>query len=165
MAHRCGIELIPKFATLVLNGQKLTIHGDGRSARAFLYAGDAARAFDIIFHHGHLGETYNITSRNQLQVTEIGQKILRFFGRESTNAQDSSTQSFEDRPFNDSMYWTNGEKLRELGWSEDVNFDDALKTTLQWYCQNGDTYWNEDQVNGNPKAKSVNGSHPQNFIS
>lgn len=59
-------ELIPKFIILQEKGSKMPIQGDGRNARAFIFAPDVAEALDTIFHKGSDGETYNISSGTHL---------------------------------------------------------------------------------------------------
>ncbi|THC88716.1 hypothetical protein EYZ11_011841 [Aspergillus tanneri] len=141
--HQYPEKLIPRFITLLNQGKKMTIHGDGQSTRAFLFASDAAEAFDVIFHNGVDGESYNISSENQLQVREVAKKILKCFGRHCAQSLEHSMELVKDRPFNDSMYWTNDAKLRALGWQERTNFDEALKATVNWYCRHGEGFWQD----------------------
>ncbi|KAA8643873.1 uncharacterized protein ATNIH1004_010648 [Aspergillus tanneri] len=143
LSTRIKSQLIPRFITLLNQGKKMTIHGDGQSTRAFLFASDAAEAFDVIFHNGVDGESYNISSENQLQVREVAKKILKCFGRHCAQSLEHSMELVKDRPFNDSMYWTNDAKLRALGWQERTNFDEALKATVNWYCRHGEGFWQD----------------------
>ncbi|RAK95868.1 dTDP-glucose 4,6-dehydratase [Aspergillus ibericus CBS 121593] len=121
-------KLIPKLAMQLLNSRRMTVHGDGKAMRGFVFAADAMNAFDIIFHRGIVSETYNIASREQIQVRDGCEQYL---------------EMVEDRPFNDRMYWTDDSKLRLLGWTEQVSFDDALAITLEWYRDYGDTFWSK----------------------
>jgi dTDP-glucose 4,6-dehydratase len=113
----CGIEeLIPKFIILQQKGSKMPIHGDGRNSRAFIFAADVAEALDTIFHKGSDGETYNISSGTHFQVTRAAEIIFRHFAGINTADQLSSwVEHVEDRPYNDSMYWTDGSKLEVIG--------------------------------------------------
>ncbi|KAJ5728172.1 hypothetical protein N7493_004502 [Penicillium malachiteum] len=125
-------KLIPKFIMLFNNNLRMPIHGEGRNMRAFLYAGDAAEALDVIFHKGVPGEAYNIASSNQVQVLEVAKKIVqnsKHISRDLFN----SIEMVKDRPFNDSMYWTDGSKLEALGWKQRTGFDEGLQRTIQWY--------------------------------
>ena len=56
--HQFPEKVIPKFTCLLNRGQKLTLHGDGSPTRRYLYAGDAADAFDTIFHKGKVTFIY-----------------------------------------------------------------------------------------------------------
>lgn len=48
-----------------------------------------------------------------------------------------------DRPFNDRRYAVDGTKLRMLGWRQKTNLQDGLKTTVDWYCKYGESWWGE----------------------
>ncbi|KAE8353682.1 hypothetical protein BDV28DRAFT_147850 [Aspergillus coremiiformis] len=159
--EKSDLELIPKFITLLKQGRKMPIHGDGRTCRAFLWAGDAAEALDVIFHQGSDGETYNISSNNHLQVREVAEKIFRCFHVNGTDGLDRWVELVADRPFNDSMYWTDDSKLRALGWKQRTDFDKALQTTVDWYCRDAEGFWpnlsgvgdNRIAVDGDPIAE------------
>ncbi|GKZ22894.1 hypothetical protein AbraIFM66951_005018 [Aspergillus brasiliensis] len=146
-------KLIPKLAMQMLRSQRMTIHGDGKAVRGFVYASDATNAFDLILHRGRVSETYNISSREQLEVIEVAKRILGWFHAGQSDACDRYLETVEDRPFNDRMYWTDDSKLRRLGWTEKVSFDDALIMTLEWYRDHGETFWS-----GPGPACKTNGS-------
>ncbi|KAF9890529.1 hypothetical protein FE257_005934 [Aspergillus nanangensis] len=134
-------KVIPKFINFLRNGEKMTIHGDGQSTRSYLYAEDAAEALDVIFHRGSDGETYNIASRNLLDVREVARKVFNALGLHHTKCLGDWIQHIDDRPFNDRMYWTNDSKLRCLGWGERTDFDLALDQTVTWYHDHGEEFW------------------------
>lgn len=136
-------ELIPKLIMHLRRGQKMPIHGDGQCARAFVFAADAAEALDMIFHRGEEGETYNISSETQLRVREVAEKILEVMYGDCHQDIEEWIVSVPDRPFNDSMYWTDDSKLRALGWVQKTGFDDALEATIEWFCRESDGFWPE----------------------
>ena len=76
----------------------LFIHGDGKHTRRYLYAGDAASAFDTILHKGEIGQIYNVDSRDEMSNLELAGKLLGMFGFENT---EHWIQHTRDRPFND----------------------------------------------------------------
>jgi dTDP-glucose 4,6-dehydratase len=41
------------------------VYGNGENVRDELFADDHARAIDVIFHKGKIGETYNIGGFNE----------------------------------------------------------------------------------------------------
>lgn len=41
----------------------------------------------------------------------------------------------EDRAFNDRRYVINSEALKQLGWKEEVSWEDGLRMTMEWYVQ------------------------------
>lgn len=110
----------------------LFIHGDGSHTRRFLFAGDAASAFDTVLHKGEIGQTYNVDSRDEISNLDLAKRLLGMFGISDTA---SWIQHTRDRPFNDSRYAVDGAKLRELGWKQHVSFADGLAATVDWYCK------------------------------
>lgn len=109
----------------------LFIHGDGKHTRRFLYAGDAADAFDTILHQGEMGQVYNVDSRDEISNYDLAKKLLGMFGITDT---DPWIQWTRDRPFNDRRYAVDGSKLRKLGWTQKVPFEAGLAETVRWYA-------------------------------
>ena len=115
----------------------LFIHGDGSHTRRYLFAGDAASAFDTILHRGEIGQIYNVDSRDEISNLDLAKRLLGMFGISQTQAWIQYTR---DRPFNDRRYAVDGTKLRQLGWKQDVSFAQGLAATLDWYCKFSD-WW------------------------
>lgn len=110
----------------------LFIHGDGLHTRRYLYAGDAADAFDTILHKGQIGEVYNVDSRDEVSNFDLATKLLDMSGISET---DSWIKWTRDRPFNDRRYAVDGTKLRKLGWKQQVSFEVGLAATVDWYAR------------------------------
>lgn len=53
-------RVVPMFAYQALNGQTLTVHGDGHQTRTFCYISDAINGFLRVLLLGKPGEAYNI---------------------------------------------------------------------------------------------------------
>lgn len=121
----------------MLKGEKLTLQGDGTNARHFLHSADAADAFDAILHKGTVGEIYNVDSAYEVQNRQVAAHILDLFGHKDF---DKHVSWIPDRPFNDHDYALDGQKLRDLGWTQRVDFSTGLATTVEWYKKNL-TYW------------------------
>lgn len=126
-------KLIPKFITQLRQGNKVTIHGDGGSKRSWLYIDDVVRAFETILLHGEIGQTYNMGTSNEYTVMEVTRELLKARGFETTETQDENITFVADRVFNDGSYTINSNKLKSLGWQEEVNFAEGLTKTVEWY--------------------------------
>lgn len=123
-------EIIPKFINLLQRNKPLYIHGNGHNTRRFLYAGDAADAFDTILHRGEIGQIYNVDSRDEISNLNLAHKLLGMFNVSDVKG---SIQHTKDRPFNDRRYAVDGSKLRRLGWQPRVSFEEGLANTVDWY--------------------------------
>lgn len=141
----CGLEIIPKFTCLLNRARPVVLHGDGSPTRRYLYAGDAADAFDTILHKGQIGHIYNVDSCDEISNLDLCAKLLDTMGIEhgSPNSLRKWIKYTHDRPFNDRRYAVDGTKLRMLGWKQKTNLQDGLKTTVDWYCKYGEFWWGD----------------------
>jgi len=123
-------KLIPRFIELLKEDQKVTIQGDGTNVRAFLHVNDVCSALKCILEKGIVGEIYNIGSDDHQEYTikEIAYKLIKLI--KNTEDYDQWITYIEDRPFNDKRYYISNDKLKELGWSININFDDGLNEII-----------------------------------
>ncbi|KAH8171958.1 GDP-mannose 4,6 dehydratase domain-containing protein [Sarocladium implicatum] len=143
--HQFPEKIISKFTCLLQRGRPVALHGDGSPTRRYLYAGDAADAFDTILHKGQIGQIYNIGSADEISNLTLCSKILA-----ALNIPHSTPAEFRrwvkythDRPFNDCRYAVDDTKLRDLGWEQRTGFDEGLKRTVKWYAEFGEVWWGD----------------------
>ena len=121
------------------------LHGDGMPTRRYLYAGDAADAFDTILHKGQIGQIYNVGSHDEVSNLELSSMLLdRMKISHDTPEQLRKWIKYtRDRPFNDRRYAVDGSKLKRLGWEQKVSIDEGLKITVDWFTQFGESWWGD----------------------
>ena len=126
-------KLIPKFIKYLNEDKKLTIHGDGKNKRSFLYIDDVTEAFLTILEKGKINEIYNIGSENENEysVIEISKILIKIM--KNTDNFDKYLTYVKDRDFNDKRYYISNIKLKELGWNQKIGFEDGLIQTIEWY--------------------------------
>lgn len=142
--HQFPEKLVPKFTNQLLKGMPLTIHGDGSNTRNFLYVTDVANAFDCILHKGHEGHIYNIGGKNEISNLDFAKTLLKIFDRQGE--EDKWITFVPDRKFNDLRYTINSTKLHELGWKEEMSWEEGLLTTVEWYKKYTSRYGNIDSA-------------------
>lgn len=125
-------KLIPKSVCLLAANRSCFIHGDGSHSRNFLFAEDAARAFDTVLHKGKVGEVYNVGSPYEKTTSEVIHDLIRLFGKEGQ--EEFYITHVHDRAFNDTRYSIDSSKLHSLGWKPLVDWEEGLKKTKDWYC-------------------------------
>eukprot|EP00758_Cryptobia_borreli_P002374 Tbor_TRINITY_DN2985_c0_g1::TRINITY_DN2985_c0_g1_i1::g.1034::m.1034/K12450/RHM; UDP-glucose 4,6-dehydratase len=125
-------KIIPRFIMLLNSGKKLTIQGTGENTRTFIHASDVVDAFSIIVKDGIIGEIYNIGSKDEYSVMDIATRIISKMKGPNADHNDY-IQYIRNRAFNDTRYDIDTSKLKALGWSEKIKFDDGLKDTITWY--------------------------------
>ena len=138
-------EIIPKFSCLLQRGQPVVLHGDGSPTRRYLYAGDAADAFDTILHKGSTGQIYNVGSYDEISNLTLCSKLLTYLNipHDTQEQLHKWVKHTRDRPFNDHRYAVDGTKLRQLGWDQKTSFADGLAITVDWYRRFGEKWWGD----------------------
>lgn len=123
----------------------MVLHGDGSPTRRYLYAGDAADAFDTILHKGEVGQVYNVGSYDEISNMSLCGHLLTEMGipHDAPADFDRWVKHTRDRPFNDHRYAVDGTKLRQLGWEQKTSFANGLRTTVDWYKRFGEAWWGE----------------------
>ena len=116
------------------------LHGSGVNARRYLFASDAADAFDTILHKGMIGEIYNVDSSDEISNLDLAHKLLGHF-EIPTEDQAQWIQHVTDRPFNDMRYAVDARKLRSLGWTQKIGLEEGLQRTVEWYKTCGKGWW------------------------
>lgn len=70
-------KLIPLFIHNIRNNKPLPVYGKGENVRDWLYVEDHARAIDMIFHLGKVGDTYNIGGFNEWTNIDLIKVIIK----------------------------------------------------------------------------------------
>ena len=130
-------KLIPLFVTNLMEGRKVPLYGDGLNVRDWLYVEDHCDAIWTVLNKGAVGEVYNVGGNNELTNRKITETILR----EMDKDWDQNVQYVKDRPGHDRRYAIDASKIkRELGWEPRHRFEQAIRTTIQWYREN-ESWW------------------------
>jgi dTDP-glucose 4,6-dehydratase len=133
-------KLIPLFIHNIINKKPLPVYGKGENIRDWLYVVDHARAIDVVYHSGKLGETYNIGGHNEwtnialikLLCSVMDKKLNREVGESET-----LISYVTDRAGHDLRYAIDATKIKnELGWVPSVTFEIGLERTIDWYLSN-----------------------------
>ena len=151
-------KLIPLFLLNALHGRPLPIYGDGMNVRDWLHVEDHCRGIAACMTHGQPGETYNIGGGAELPNLDVIAAICREVDRafaeidglaerypDAPAAKGVPTESLKtfvtDRAGHDRRYAIDETKARaELGYAPAHSFDDGLRQTLRWYCDN-ERWW------------------------
>ncbi|KFZ03574.1 hypothetical protein V501_09348 [Pseudogymnoascus sp. VKM F-4519 (FW-2642)] len=143
--HQFPEKVIPKFTCLLNRGEPVVLHGDGSPTRRYLFAGDAADAFDTILHKGHIGQIYNVGSYDEISNLSLCSKLLAYLEIPHKTQEELHKwiKHTHDRPFNDRRYAVDGTKLRNLGWDQKTSFEKGVGITVQWYKAFGEEWWGD----------------------
>ncbi|GAB4200927.1 MAG: dTDP-glucose 4,6-dehydratase [Bacteroidia bacterium] len=144
-------KLIPLCINNILNEKPLPIYGKGENVRDWLYVEDHAKAIDLIFHKGKIGETYNIGGNSEKKNIEVVQTLCKLMNQKMNkpNGYYEKLITFvKDRAGHDLRYAIDFTKLKnELGWQPSVSFEQGISQTIDWYLQNAE--WLKNVTSGN----------------
>ncbi len=133
-------KLIPLMINNIEHNKPLPVYGKGINVRDWLYVEDHAKAIDLVFHKGTVGQTYNIGGFNEWRNIDIVKLIIRIVDRELGRAEGASDKLITyvaDRAGHDLRYAIDSSKLqKELGWRPETTFTQGIEKTIKWYLSN-----------------------------
>jgi dTDP-glucose 4,6-dehydratase len=126
-------KMISLFVTNAMDDKPLPVYGTGRNTRDWIYVLDHVRALEMVMDADGLeGEVLNIGSGIELSVLEVAGGILRALDKSGT-----LIKMVKDRPGHVLRHAVKTDKIRsKLGWKADVDFDEGLRMTVDWYMNN-----------------------------
>lgn len=143
-------KLIPLFINNIRHNKPLPVYGKGENVRDWLYVVDHARAIDIIFHEGEIGETYNIGGFNEWKNIDLIKVMIKTVDRLLGRAEGESEKLITyvtDRAGHDLRYAIDATKLKnDLGWEPSLQFEEGIEKTVRWYLDNQD--WLDNVTSG-----------------
>lgn len=122
--------VVAKFCRQLLQGELLTIHGQGQQTRDFVYVTDVAAGIVAAMQQG--SGAYNLGTGSELAVRELAIRVGSVAGQvprvgyeplRPGDLQRSSLSVVRAR--------------RELGWEPQVPLDDGLRQTMRWFKEYG----------------------------
>lgn len=133
-------KLVPKTILNALSGNPVTVYGDGRHVRDWLYVEDCCDAIRTVLLRGRNGESYNVggrSERNVLDVVGMICDLLEMSDRATDMVPLRELVRFSpDRPGNDRRYALDTDKIEtELGWHPGIDFETGMERTVRWYLE------------------------------
>ena len=134
-------KLIPLTIDNALNNKEITVYGDGKNIRDWLFVIDHCDAIESVLQNGKFGEVYNVGGLNEKTNIYIVETICKIL--DNINPQNKSHKNLikfvEDRPGHDFRYSVNAAKIKnDLGWEPKETFETGILKTVNWYFDNTD---------------------------
>ena len=122
-------KFIPKSILSIINQKKISIYGNGKNEREWIYVEDHCNAIIKIMSKGVIGEQYNIGSGFIKNNIYVAKNILKILKKSKKNLI-----YIKDRPSHDKRYALDYSKLKKkIGYKNKFSFHDGLKKTIDWY--------------------------------
>ncbi|MCH9030655.1 MAG: dTDP-glucose 4,6-dehydratase [candidate division Zixibacteria bacterium] len=123
-------KLIPLLISRASQGKALPLYGDGKYERDWIHVEDFSRAVIAILECGKAGEIYNVAGENRILNIEIAERI-----RELVGVAESKIEFVANRPGHDRRYRIRTDKVKTLGFSPQIDFDEELAKVVKWYLK------------------------------
>ena len=119
--------IVPIFVKKALNGEPLTIFGDGSQFRKFVYVEDLAEGNVLALQSIAKNKIYNLDGNERITIKEIAETTQKVVG-------DVKIEYVQGRPGDFSGKEVSSELAeRELKWSPKVSFEEGMRKYIVWY--------------------------------
>lgn len=143
-------KLIPLMIHNIKQNKPLPVYGKGANVRDWLYVEDHAKAIDVIFHQGKIGESYNVGGFNEwknIDIVKLLCKVMDTKLQRTAGTSEKLITYVPDRAGHDMRYAIDANKIMNvLGWKPSLQFEEGLQKTVDWYFDN--EKWLSDVTSG-----------------
>jgi len=121
--------VIPTFVSRAFNGEPLTLAGDGRQSRAFVYVEDLAEGVTRALDEVALNRVYNLASDESVTIRQIAETVQELVG-------DTEIVYTSARPGDLNSKVVASDRAREeLGWTASTPLRDGVRRYVEWRRQ------------------------------
>lgn len=127
--------MIRKFHEAKENGNSaVTLWGSGTPLREFLFVDDMAKAVVFALENTLPDYLYNVGTGIDLTIKELAETIQKIVGHQGVINWDDSKPDGTPRKLMDIS------KMHQLGWKHQINLEEGVKLTYDWFLENADTF-------------------------
>ena len=112
------------------NEASFNIWGSGKPLREFLYVDDLSKAIEFLISNEINDDLINIGSGKEISIYDLSKLIKEIIGYDGKLVFDESMPDGNPRKLIDSR------KINDLGWSPQVELDEGLKLSYNWFLEN-----------------------------
>jgi len=121
--------VVPVFVRKAVNGEPITISGDGSQFRKFVYVEDLAEGNVLALKSIASNKTYNLDGIEKITVKEIAEMVGNIIGNVKIEYAPARTGDFSGKEVSSKR------AEDELGWTPKTSFNEGLKKYIDWYIQ------------------------------
>lgn len=128
--HQQLYRIIPRTIIHLKRGKTIDLHGRGKALRSFIHAHDVADLTYRAILKGKDGNVYHFAPDDGLRtIADVVRLICELMGYEFEKSVNLIDENFGQ----DSKYSLDATKAKkELGWSQQVSFEDGIMETIEW---------------------------------
>ena len=121
-------RIVPKSLISALTRRKIPLHGGGVARKSYLHATDLSRAVMTVIKSGGMGEIYNVGPDKPTAIADLVRMCLIASG----GSWDELVEVSPERTGQDSCYSISSEKVKALGWRQEISLPDGIELVLKW---------------------------------
>ncbi len=120
----------PIFIRRIVQGEPITIHGDGSQSRQFIHVRDLARGNAACLNRKAENQIFNLNGTKKISVIQIVKTLEGILGKKAT------VNFIEDRKGNFKGRFISSEKARRLlDWAPTLDYEDAMRLYVDWFLK------------------------------
>lgn len=117
------------FIRNAMDGLPVTVNGNGKPCRSYLYAGDLTTWLLHLLQKGQAGRAYNAGSERSVSIAELAERVSAVLAKGEYTVLGAA-----DQGWNPGRYVPDTSRIRsELGVRETVSLDQAIYRTAMWH--------------------------------
>lgn len=134
------LRALPDFVTSIINGKPITIRGDGKQIRDYLYVTDAVSGILAVAKNMNKtnGKVFNLGTERPTSVLELANLVI-----DKMEMKDKMKLLIEGKnnPGEINQQYLSAKKAKqELKWSPKVKLEEGIVKTIRWYIKHPDWY-------------------------
>jgi dTDP-glucose 4,6-dehydratase len=87
----------------------------------------------FLLENGEIRDKYNVVGEKEVSNLDMARFIAEVIGKE---LKYELVDFHSSRPGHDLRYALNGDKMKSMGWTIPINFEDSLTKTIKWSLDN-----------------------------
>jgi UDP-glucose 4-epimerase len=119
--------VVPIFVRKAINGEPLTIAGDGSQFRKFVYVEDLAEGNMLALKSIAKNKTYNLDGTEKVTIKQIAETIKKILGDVKIEYTPARPGDFSGKEISSVL------AKKELNWEPKISFEEGVRRYIKWY--------------------------------
>lgn len=122
-------SVVALFFKRIMEGKPLTVYGDGRQTRDFIFADDLCRGIVAALDGDHAGEVFHLGTGSETTIQDLVQEMAALFPDQRIEVEYEPERPGEIRR----NYADIGKARRLLGFAPETTLAEGLRATKEWF--------------------------------
>nr|NGX28939.1 dTDP-glucose 4,6-dehydratase [Candidatus Anoxychlamydiales bacterium] len=129
-------RIIPRSIILIKKGQKIQLHGGGKSFKSYIHIKDVCQGILKAMLFGKSGEVYHLSPTDEISIKQLVSNIIESLNKEF----EDHVEIVDERPGQDAKYLIDSAKAKQaFGWMPKISLGKGINEMTNWIYSN----WSE----------------------